>query len=89
MCVQIQNEIDKIIAGQFNAQDDELLKSELEDLMNSAAIASGVIEPPHIETVESLPMAPTHEVNIFPAVPTDIVSADTAEETLRREAAYA
>ena len=71
--VQMQNEIDRMLAGQFNAEDDAELSAELAALMGPASAE------PAAPVEQALPAVPTHEVNVFPSVPTGAI-ADRAEE---------
>lgn len=77
--MQMQNEIDRMLAGQFNAEDDAEISAELAALMGvspaapEAAVGAGQDLP--------LPAAPTHAVHVFPEVPTGVAGAvDRVEE---------
>jgi charged multivesicular body protein 6 len=85
--VEMQNEIDRMLTGQFNAEDDLELNSEFEDLMRAANPTAA--EPKAEEgAAMRLPDAPSHPVTVFPTVPTGPVTAasDTAAKQETRQA---
>lgn len=83
----MQNEIDKLIAGQFNAADDAELNAELEDLMgNTEDSARAAVQAP-VQSGEQLPEAPQHDVKILPIAPTGtfVVNSVVAAAGERKE----
>ena len=82
----MQNEIDRMIAGQFNAEDDLELNSELEALMGGAVPAAGEEEEERAAAATTtLPAVPSHEVHVLPEVPTGPVVTKEAEAKQQKE----
>jgi DNA-binding FrmR family transcriptional regulator len=79
--IETENEINLLLAGQFNAQDDEELQRELAELMGEtpAQTAASVVNPtpnPIAELSSSLPelpAAPIAPVHVLPEAPTHTV----------------
>ena len=85
--IETENEINLLLAGQFNAQDDEELQRELAELMGEtpAQTTASVVNPtpnPIAEPPSSLPelpAAPIAPVHVLPEAPTHTVEM-TEEE---------
>lgn len=86
--IETENQINLLLAGQFNAQDDEELQRELAELMGEAPAQSAVptvanptpnpiAEAP--STLPELPAAPVAPVHVLPEAPTHTVEM-TEEE---------
>lgn len=84
----MQNQIDNLIAGQFNAEDDLELTAQLEELMSAAGLheeEAAAVDPTRNQSESSLPAVPAHPVLIFPAVPTGDTAAATVSSASSSE----
>ena len=85
----MQNQIDGMLAGQFNAEDDLELNSEFNKLMEAANSSTESenqrekSEIPISTSIQNLPTAPSHTVNVFPAVPTEPPMDATTDTVVR------
>lgn len=86
--IETENQINLMLAGQFNAVDDEELQRELAELMGenvesvseTAKQPAVAAAPPQLD----LPAAPSNQINVLPAVPQhDVTFTATVSEEER------
>lgn len=75
----MQSQIDNLIAGQFNAEDNLELSAELEELMSGSVQAKAT-------TQISLPAVPTHQVHVFPEIPTGVTNSAEVDAKFSEDA---
>ena len=77
---KVQNQIDKLIAGQFNVADDEALATELDELMSASASRVEKADTQTTQAVPAMPAVPQHQVNV------DVVNLEKPKIVEKRQA---
>lgn len=89
--IETENQINLLLAGQFNVQDDEELQKELAELMGesdnltekistsqlSSATVTAASQPP---VVPDLPVAPSNAIHVLPDAPSHAVQMTEEEK---------